>query len=50
MNGAGNGRNGMDLSVSQGTLPPPVMHLPIDASSNITRKLPYFHSLSLLFS
>ncbi|CAN7034714.1 hypothetical protein IGI04_032143 [Brassica rapa subsp. trilocularis] len=32
MNGAGNGRNGLELSVSQGTLPP-VMPLPIDASS-----------------
>ena len=32
MNGAGNGRNGLELSVSQGTLPP-VTPLPIDASS-----------------
>ncbi|KAG7592665.1 RNA recognition motif domain [Arabidopsis thaliana x Arabidopsis arenosa] len=39
MNGTGNGRNGMDLSVPQGILPP-IMPLPIDASSISHQKAP----------
>ncbi|KAL1192246.1 Polyadenylate-binding protein 3 [Cardamine amara subsp. amara] len=39
MNGAGNGRNGMESSVPQGILPP-VMPLPIDTSSITHQKAP----------
>lgn len=39
MNGAGNGRNGMESSVPQGILPP-IMPLPIDASSTSHQKAP----------